>query len=186
MPVSTGAGMRSLIRRIAKLEARLLPPQTPREPPSAEDLRFHDALKRLLDRMEPHHRSLVVEDLNNCTGRLDYRWSPFSSIVFHYVSQHLQAHKPLGLPGVVASIYLEDPHAQPEHDCADCGYEVPLTHARPFAQPPITGKVYFACCPLCGGTVGSQAFSSKHGPRPSQGPDPGAQPIPGPIHEKPA
>jgi len=121
MPVSTSTGMRSLIRRIAKLEARLLPVPPPCLPPSAEDLRFQDALKRLLERMEPQHRSLVVEDLNNCTGRLDYRFNPFTSIVFYYVSQHLNAHRPLELPGAVASIYLEDPDARPEHDCADCG-----------------------------------------------------------------
>jgi hypothetical protein len=121
MPVSTGTGMRSLIRRIAKLEARLLPVPPSCQPPNAEDLRFQDALKRLLERMEPQHRSLVVEDLNNCTGRLDYRFNPFTSIVFYYVSQHLKAHRPLEFPGAVASIYLEDPDARPEHDCADCG-----------------------------------------------------------------
>ena len=118
--------------------------------------------------MEPQHRSLVVEDLNNCTWRLDYRFKPFTSIVFYYVSQHLEAHRPLELPGAVASIYLEDSDARPEHDCADCGYDVPITYARPFVRPPRSETVYFECCPLCGGKVGSQAFYSKNGHSKSQ------------------
>jgi hypothetical protein len=184
MPVSTGIGMCSLIRRIAKLEARLLPVPRPREPPSAENLRFQDALRRLLGRMEPQHRSLVIEDLNNCTGRLDYRFSPFTSIVLFYVEKHLKAHTPLELPRAVASIYLEDLDARPEHECADCGYNVPITYARPFARPPRTETVYFAGCPLCGGTAGAQAFYSKNGHCKSHEREPGAQPTPG-VGEKP-
>ena len=166
-----------MIRRIEKLEARLLSVQRPCEPPSEEDLRFHDALHRLLERLEPEQRSLVLEDIKGCSGRSKHADpGKLTSTVFYYVQQHLKGGTPLELPESVYSIYLQNPDARPEHECADCGYDLPFELAHPRAEPPRAAKVYFESCPLCAGKVGPYAFYFKQGYFKTHRPDPGAQP----------
>jgi hypothetical protein len=163
-----------MIRRMEKLEARLLAVQRPCEPPSEEDLRSHDAVHRLLERLEPEQRSLVLEDIKGCSGRGNL--GKLTSTVLYYVEQHLKAGTPLELPSSVASVYLQNPDARPDHECADCGYDLPFAWPHPRAEPPRAAKVYFESCPLCGGQVGPYAFSFKHGYFKTHRPDPGAPP----------
>lgn len=169
--------MRSMIRRMEKLEARLLAVQRPCEPPSEEDLRSHDAVHRLLERLEPEQRSLVVEDIKGCSARGKHaNLSRLTSTFLYYVEQHLKAGTPLELPSSVASVYLQNPDARPEHECADCGYDLPFEWPHPGAEPPRAAKVYFESCPLCGGQVGRYAFYFKHGYFKTHRPDPGVPP----------
>src|SRR5215212_6113567 len=101
--------MRSMIRRIEKLEARLLSVQRPCEPPSEENLRFSDALHRLLERLEPEHRSLVLEDIKGWSGRKGHdNLGQLTFTALCYVEQHLKAGTALELPGAVASVYLQN------------------------------------------------------------------------------
>jgi hypothetical protein len=166
-----------MIRRIEKLEARLVSVQRPCEPPSEEDVRWSDALHRLLERLEPEQRSLVLEDIEGCSERRKgANLGKLTSTVLFYVEQHLKAGTPLELPGSVASVYLQDPDVQPDHECADCGYDLPFQWPHPRAEPPRAAKVYFEFCPLCGGKVGYYAFYSKHGYFKTDRPDPGAPP----------
>ena len=168
--------MRSIIRRIEKLEARLLSVQRPCAPPSEEDVRWSDALHRLLERLEPEQRSLVLEELKGYSERGKDALGKLTLKVLFYVEQHLKAGTPLEFPCSVASVYLEDPDAEPLHECADCGYDLPFEWAHPRAEPPRAAKVYFEFCPLCGGKVGYYAFYSKHGYCKTDRPDPGAPP----------
>jgi hypothetical protein len=52
---------------------------------------------------------------------------------------------------------------------------VPFDFAHPLAQPPRPVTVYFDNCPVCGGTVGWNAFYSKHGYFKAYPPDPVAK-----------
>jgi len=169
--------MRSMIRRIEKLEARLRSVQRPCEPPSEEDLRRCDAFNRLLERLEPEQRSMVLKEMEGSSGRgKDANLGPLTCAVCYYVEQHLSGGTPLELPGSVASVYLQYPDVRPLHECADCGYDLPFELPHPLAKPPRAAKVYFEFCPLCGGKVGDQAFYSKQGYFKTDRPDPGAPP----------
>jgi hypothetical protein len=63
-------------------------------------------------------------------------------------------------PPELRKIYLEDPEAQPLHDCADCGLSIPCRPGRNTHGP--NGPIavirpfyrYFDSCPACGGRVG--------------------------------
>ena len=166
-----------MIQRIEKLEARLQSVQRRWEPPSEEDVRFYGALHRLLKRLEPEQRSLVLEDIKGCSGRREHaNLGKLTFTFLYYVEQHLEAGTPLELPGEVASVYLQNPDARPAHECADCGYDLPFEWAHPRAEPPRAAKVYFESCPLCGGNVGPYAFYCKQGYFKTHRPDPGAQP----------
>jgi hypothetical protein len=67
-----------------------------------------------------------------------------TSTFLYYVEQHVKAGTPLELPGSVASVYLQNPDARPDHECADCGYDLPVASSCPGAEPT---KVYFESCP---------------------------------------
>ena len=168
--------MRSMIRRIEKLEAHLLSVQRPCDPPSELDLQFYDALDGLLERLEPEQRSLVLEDIKGCSGRKHASFARLTDTVLYYVYQHVKAGTPLELPASVASVYLQNPDARPEHECADCGYDLPFEWAHPRAEPPRAAKVYFESCPVCGGKVGLHAFYCKQGYFKTHRPSSGALP----------
>ena len=121
-----------MIRRMEKLEARLLAVQRPCEPPSEEDLRICDALDRLLERLQPEQRSLVLEDINSCSGRRQQaNLGKLTSTVIYYAERHVKGGTPLELPASVAAVYLQNPAARPEHECADCGYDLPFEGPDP-------------------------------------------------------
>ncbi len=71
-------------------------------------------------------------------------------------------------PPEFRKIYLEDPEAQPLHDCEECGLDIPnrpgkntykggqRVVVRPFYR-------YFDSCPACGGRVGYEAhYRAQH------------------------
>jgi hypothetical protein len=80
-------------------------------------------------------------------------------------------------PEVIAT-YLTDARAQPAHDCADCGMEVPVrppvVDARSFGPNGVyraaaeAAVYYFPVCPHCGGQTGQLAYWQKHGGPPER------------------
>jgi hypothetical protein len=135
---------RSLLRRVAKLEARL----PARQAPTECDRRYKEAFLLLLERMDDTHAAMVIADLER--GQFDQHTTNLTMAVARCVREHLRYHLPLELPTAVAAVYAQNPDAWARQECADCGYDLPDGFER---------------CPLCGGAVSmmAYAFYAKHG-----------------------
>jgi hypothetical protein len=66
-----------------------------------------------------------------------------------------QREPPVTIARELVDVYLDDPNALPQHDCADCGLAVPV---RPSSDG--EGRAYFPRCPGCGGPTGRFAYWS--------------------------
>ena len=77
-------------------------------------------------------------------SRLKYRHWPYTKIAGEIM---------LAMPPAVAEIYLKH-HAIALHDCADCGFEVPITPGGNGTS----AVQHFEACPLCGGRTGYAAY----------------------------
>ncbi len=73
---------------------------------------------------------------------------------------------PVRIPPEVIDVYLTDARAQPDHECADCGLEVPVrpcvidekSFVRNVFRAPTEAEIrYFPVCPCCGGVTGLSA-----------------------------
>ena len=148
--------MKNLLKRIRQLEQHVPVLQVPR---AEEDSPLSEAFYRLLMSMDEHHAGLIIEDLEGVHEDSACQFGRLTLAAFGYVQHHLSQGTPLEFPPEVAIVYLGDPNAKPVHDCADCGYPLPFTWARPLSKPPRPVTAYFDCCPLCGGRVGWHAFS---------------------------
>jgi hypothetical protein len=110
---------KSLLRRIATVEARL----PARRAPTEAERRFADAFLRLVKRMDTVHGAMLTADVER--GRFDQHTTNLTMAVAHYVLQHLHGHNRLELPTVVAAVYAQHSDARARQECADCGYELP-------------------------------------------------------------
>ena len=79
-------------------------------------------------------------------SRLEYRHWPDTDIAGEVI---------LAMPPAVAEVYLTDPAAMPLHDCADCGFRIPVTPGEYKGKP---ARRHFEACPLCGGRIGYEAY----------------------------
>jgi hypothetical protein len=153
--------MKVLERRIARLESCVCPAKrllTPRE------TAFVACFNRLMESMEPSHAHIVREEVLGGRHATDEgpRYSKLTINALRYVYRHLSDGTPLALPFSVASVYLEDPNVMATHDCEECGYRVPVGCPEPLAMPSKPARMYFECCPLCGGRVGYTAFHRRN------------------------
>jgi hypothetical protein len=152
--------MRSVIRRIRRLQ-RALPPIPPPRLVTEDDRRWAATTAALLRQMDPTHARVVREDLKRADGRghqLNGLTIAFIACAWH----HLRENQPLALPPEVAAIYLSGKYSATVYDCEDCGYDLPVLWPDPNAIPPTPLRVYFPQCPLCDGKVGWHAFYIKH------------------------
>ena len=153
--------MRSMINRIHRLEA-LIPPFPPPKPKTVADLKWVATTGILLERMDPTHARLVLEDLKRVCGGSNERHCDLTVSVWERVRNHIKQNQPLVFPAAVASIYLSGEYSATTYDCEDCGYDLPTKWPNPNANPPTPQRIYFERCPLCGGNVGWHAFYAKH------------------------
>jgi len=77
-------------------------------------------------------------------SRLKYR---------HWPDTEIAAEVVLAMPPAVAEVYLKH-DAMALHDCADCGFEVPIT---PGGNG-VSAVRHFEACPFCGGRTGYAAY----------------------------
>jgi hypothetical protein len=153
--------MKNLLKRIRQLEQHVPVQPTAR---TDEDSPLSEAFTNLLLSMDEHHAGLIIEDLEGVhEDSVASQFGRLTLAAFDCVQHHLSRGTPLEFPAEVAIVYLADPNAKPVHDCADCGYRLPFTWARPLSKPPRPVTAYFDCCPLCGGRVGWHAFSCNRG-----------------------
>ena len=96
--------MRSVIRRIRRLQ-RALPPIPQPRLVTEDDRRWAATTAALLRQMDPTHARVVREDLKRADGRghqLNGLTIAFIACAWH----HLRENQPLALPPEVAAIYL--------------------------------------------------------------------------------
>lgn len=149
--------MSSLIRRIEKMEARLLPAPVQY---SEEDIHLCSAYNALFRQLTGEQRA-IIDSVGQDLVRRGFTRSESRNVPPQYdsaftgfvvcVEGHVKDNRPLALPDVVWSVYLENADAKPEVECADCGYLLPCGG---------WGKenVFFETCPLCDGKVGRNLF----------------------------
>jgi hypothetical protein len=153
--------MRSVIRRICRLEAAL-PPMPPPRLMTDADRQWAATTAALLGQMDPTHARVVREDLKRADSRGGHQLNGLTIAFIECAWHHLRENQPLALPPEVAAIYLSGEYSASVYDCEDCGYDLPVLWPDPHAIPPTPLRVYFPRCPLCGGTVGWHAFYFKH------------------------
>ena len=152
--------MRSIMRRIQRLQT-VIPPIPPPKPITEEDRKFWATVERLLQRMDPTHAGLVLDDLNAADHDSGTSHNRLTMAVFERVMLHLEKHQPLELPAKVAVLEMSN-KGWTTYNCEDCGYDLPSNWPRVSAAPPATSMFHFDPCPLCGGKVGWHAFYMKH------------------------
>jgi hypothetical protein len=117
--------------------------------------------------MSPEHARLVVDayaagaqdigspEYHTPAGRLMRRClDAMSRLNYrHWPDTEIAAEVVLAMPPAVAEIYLKH-DAMALHDCADCGFEVPIT---PGGNG-VSAVRHFETCPLCGGRTGYAAY----------------------------
>ncbi len=146
--------MKALQRRITHLEASM---SRAHRPLTSADMALLKAFNSLIESMNPNHARIVRQEVFSLPnpGADGPRFSKLTRSAVRYLYRHLSEGTPLALPASVGAVYLDDPSAVAIHDCANCGYSVPVGCCEPFAVPPKPLRVYFQQCPLCGGAVGS-------------------------------
>jgi hypothetical protein len=153
--------MQSLMKRVHRLEALI--PRVPAPGPKTEaDRKFAATMRILLERMDPNHARLVLDDLKRVHSDPNERYCDFTVSVWERVRNHLKENQPLVFPAEVAGIYLSGEYSATKYDCEDCGYDLPTKWPDRYANPPTPMRIYFERCPLCGGKVGWHAFYAKH------------------------
>ena len=162
--------MRSLMRRIHRLQA-IIPPLPPPRPETEADRKWAAAIGVLLERMDPAHARLVRDDLKRVRRNYNERYCDFTVSALMRVVNHLKEGQPLEFPAAVAAIYLSGQYSATTYECEDCGYDLPTKWPDRNANPPTLFRNYFERCPLCGGKVGggSYAYYAKHGFSKKQG-----------------
>lgn len=117
--------------------------------------------------MSEEHARLVVETYAESGGAWDHplRNTPGGRLLRHcldtmdslkyrrWPDTEITAEVVLAMPPAVSEIYLKH-DALALHDCADCGFEVPITPGG-NGVPAVR---HFEACPLCGGRTGYAAY----------------------------
>src|SRR5437868_3291383 len=116
--------MRSIMRRVRRLQT-LIPPSPPPKPETEEDRKFAETVRMLLQRMDPTHAGLVIDDLNAADHDSGRSRSRLTTVVFERVMLHLEKHQPLELPAKVAVLEMSGEGSCTTYNCEDCGYELP-------------------------------------------------------------
>lgn len=77
---------------------------------------------------------------------------------------YVESDPPLAWPAEVATVYRDDPNAEPAASCADCGYPYPLSRDTTafLYSPPTWARAYFTVCVLCGGKVAYGGWQRAH------------------------
>src|SRR5205814_589559 len=132
------------------------------KPETEEDRKFAETVRMLLQRMDPTHAGLVIDDLNAADHDSGRSRSRLTTVVFERVMLHLENHQPLELPAKVAVLEMSGEGSCTTYNCEDCGYELPGNWPHVEAIPPTSSLFCYDPCPLCGGKVGWHAFYSKH------------------------
>src|SRR5262249_41621793 len=103
-------------------------------------------------------------------GTVGARWPGLATWVSHL--EDGRGFLPDRLPAELIDVYFRDDRAQPDHDCEDCGLEIPIRPSvvddrsvvhcvfRGVAEEKIC---YFLRCPHCGGATAQGAYWKKHG-----------------------
>ena len=152
--------MPSIMRRVRRLQT-LIPPIPPPKPETEEDKRFRETVITLLQRMDPTHAGVVIDDLNTPDQDSGGSHCRLTVAVFERVYNHLKKNQPLQLPIKVSLLEMID-EGWTTYNCEDCGYDLPSNWPRVSATPPAASMFIFDPCPLCGGRVGWHAFYMKH------------------------
>jgi hypothetical protein len=134
--------------------------------------RWLAAAERLLTAVAPEQVDTVLERLRHW---LDHP-GPVGALrpgLAAWVS-HLERGRgflPTRLPPELIDVYLRDERAQPQHDCEDCGLQVPICPSviddRSFVRCVFRGVAeeeirYFPRSPHCGGETAQGANWGKH------------------------
>jgi hypothetical protein len=154
--------MRSMKTRIHRLQT-LIPPVPPPKPRTEAERKLAATVGTLLERMDPAHARVVLDDLQRVGGDSDKGYRDFTVSVLIRARNHLKENQPLEFPAEVAAIYLSGEYSATTYECEDCGYDLPTKWPDRHADPPTPFRNYFERCPLCGGKVGGYAYYSKHG-----------------------
>src|SRR5438067_1481126 len=97
--------MKNMMRRVHRLET-LIPPIPPPKPETEEEKKFTATVITLLQRMDPTHAGLVIDDLNAADHDSGRSRSRLTMVVFERVLLHLEKHQPLELPAKVAVLEM--------------------------------------------------------------------------------
>ena len=148
--------LEKITRRIAALEAKVDERFPKPQPPSQKDMEILlEFLRRLLPTMAHEHFPLVEAYLKD-PKRAQHTFGPEKGPIPKGLARTLNdmwnsveegSARTVALPPVVVEIYLKNPDARPNDDCADCGLLLPYG--------------YFYDCPLCGGVTGDEAYKIK-------------------------
>ena len=119
----------------------------------------------LLRTVDPGHASLLKREFKAWAAarqqRAHFEISSLLYAAIRIVKRHLETRAPLRLPAEVAAVYIANPKLDYQHECQDCGYELPVGRPQLSANPPQQQIVYFRRCPLCGGEVSWCGFKIK-------------------------
>jgi hypothetical protein len=140
--------MRSMRRRLCRLEAILLPGLKPRVLKDA-DRRWEELCVDLLSRIDPDYADAIDQEGSAWyKANEEGRTLELSNLCFGFyctIRDHVLSNTPLEFPAVVAEAYASDLTWGPRNlvACASCRYRFPRWGiGEPFKQ-----------CPLCGGGV---------------------------------
>jgi hypothetical protein len=140
--------MRSLKRRVRRLEAIVFPYTKPRVV-TEQDLRYQELAVNLLNRIESVYAEAIVKNTQRLVAAKERGKSlAMSNLNFGFgctVRAHMISGAPLEFPAVVAEAYASSPNPDsvPLVQCMACRYSFPFGIGNePFKQ-----------CPLCGGDV---------------------------------
>ena len=148
------------MRRIQRLQT-VIPLVPSPKPIAEEDRKFAKTVIALLQRMDPTHAGLVIDDIKAADADSGRSHCRLTMVVFVRVMLHLEKYQPLELPAKVAVLEMSN-KGWTTYNCEDCGYDLPSNWPRVSATPPATSMFHFDPCPLCGGKVGWHAFYMKH------------------------
>ena len=130
--------------------------------------RWHVAVERMRETMDPEHARLVAtwlrEHVNGkqygphidspthvcqrCIDRLDP--PALARAVWFMLLDHLATGSPVAMPPNVAEVYLNDPEAYPADRCEGCDYLLPTrSKIRPDGSYRRIAR-YLGTCPVCG------------------------------------
>lgn len=76
-----------------------------------------------------------------------------------------RAELPPTIPPDVIHVYLDNSDALPLHDCASCGFLVPIIAGREYDYEGEAEYRFFPACPNCGGRTGWYLFWAHAQPR---------------------
>jgi hypothetical protein len=109
-----------------------------------------EAVEQLLAAVDPQQRAAVQQFLKD--------WHAGGRGLREWARSLLRRGKavPEALPRELVQVYLDDPDAEPLHDCARCGVAVPV-HPAPRGAGGAE-FAYFRLCPVCGGRTGLYAY----------------------------